>query len=364
MGDQGLAAMLWKKIRTLDFDNIEVACLSLGTMFLSIAIGNQVDFYDTYHIFTCYIVALFVVSTISIVQGLYQMCVDYTTPPVKKKYVPSHKMIAHFYQFIEQDSYDISKEAPAEWLEEWNAMDVKDQVLQFTKMWKQADANRDGGLNEDEYCAFMRLENQFLFEQTGWSHPMGDDYSRLTYKMITSYFPDPTGVTRDSQLKFQKCCSFVREIMENKRDLNNNPFGKPSEECLNHFRGFVEALETAYTAEAPPVYQRKFDLRQPKDFPKVSFFEQADQNKDGGLNLEEWLAFTKLINETDRAYIGYAEKYDEELMRRGFQVVECWSPHSTGARWETVCAWRACHWQIRREFEARLKQEAKNEKYI
>ena len=67
-------------------------------------------------------------------------------------------------------------------------------MAEFEKMFKKADANGDGNLNENEFIAFRKLVTDYQAVTIGEGDTIPEDLDRVSYQRMNDIFKDHPGI--------------------------------------------------------------------------------------------------------------------------------------------------------------------------
>ena len=137
-------------------------------------------------------------------------------PKAANPYQPTEEEMNHFREFVEK------KEAPwcatpPEAREKMNNVDKVRIGAVYAKIWTDADANGDGGLNEEEWVNYNKMLLVASEENYGFTLEYDDEYAemvRIGYKALTSWTPHETGVTKEAMIPYTKCAYTHRRELE------------------------------------------------------------------------------------------------------------------------------------------------------
>ena len=133
----------------------------------------------------------------------------------------TEEMMAHFRKFVQmkEDPYNAT---PPEVRKKMNDMDLPENkekkmelVADYERIWTEADANGDGGLNEEEFCTYLKSMYEFSGQYYGWRPECDvEELAKVGYETVTSWTPDETGVTRAAMRPYGLCAYTVRREYE------------------------------------------------------------------------------------------------------------------------------------------------------
>ena len=122
---------------------------------------------------------------------------------------PTKEMMDHFREVCTEKERQWAG-CPPEALEKMRTRDPTEAMKEYGAYWEEADANKDGALDEEEWLVFMK----FLFESSvknyGWAAPRDDAFLREVYAVCVAFTPNEKGVTHESMLPYQLCAQAVR----------------------------------------------------------------------------------------------------------------------------------------------------------
>ena len=120
---------------------------------------------------------------------------------------------------------------------------------------------------------------------------------------------------------------------------------------LDHFRAFCEEKENELLGECPPEAKAKMASQNKEEAMAQAWkiWDECDANKDGALNLQEWLTYTKTLCEVSLANYGWTAAYDEELMRKGYEVIASYTPDERGVTRDALTPYMKCIAVVRAE---------------
>merc|ERR1719350_708551 len=85
----------------------------------------------------------------------------------------------------------------------------------YGKIWEDADENKDGCLNEAEWCVYNKLMLEASLEIYGWAPEFDEAVMKQGYQTLTSFTQhDERGVTKESLIPYTKVAYTVRREYE------------------------------------------------------------------------------------------------------------------------------------------------------
>mgnify|MGYP003336287980 CR=1 FL=1 len=75
----------------------------------------------------------------------------------------------------------------------------------YEKAWTDADANGDGGLNEEEWLNYSKKMLELSQLNYGFTVEYDEELYKMGYKALTSWTPHESGVTKAALIPYTKC---------------------------------------------------------------------------------------------------------------------------------------------------------------
>ena len=124
----------------------------------------------------------------------------------------TEEMVNHFREFCEAKETPYKK-CPPEARQKMETVDVPMITAKYDALWKKADANGDGFLNEQEFVTNAKWMHETAMEVYGWAPEFDPDLMKKGYKAISSYTPDERGVSKEAMIPYMLCAKKIRREM-------------------------------------------------------------------------------------------------------------------------------------------------------
>ena len=118
-------------------------------------------------------------------------------------------MMAHFKDLCTEKERQWAG-CPPEAIAKMRSQDEEKVKKEYAGFWVEADANKDGALNVEEWMVFMRLLHEFSEKNYGWAAPMDEVFLKKVHAAIVEFTPNENGVTQEAMLPFRLCAQAIR----------------------------------------------------------------------------------------------------------------------------------------------------------